>query len=83
MARRARVKVLCDEEERVIAVHDGYKRLGCLHTRKVEKMKEHLRIVDEIDCEGWLIYILCRKRILFRWRQAHGTGLLYRAQRST
>ena len=52
VARRARVKVLCDEEERVIAVHDGYKRLGCLHTRKVEKMKEHLRIVDEIDCEG-------------------------------
>ena len=52
MARRARGKVLCDEEERVIAVHDGYKRLGCLHTRKVEKMKEHLRIVDEIDCEG-------------------------------
>lgn len=52
MARRARVKVLCDEEERVIAVHDGYKRLRCLHTRKVEKMKEHIRIVDEIDCEG-------------------------------
>ena len=52
VARRVRVKVLCDEEERVTAVHDGYKRLGCLHTRKVERMKEHLRIVDEIDCEG-------------------------------
>ena len=52
MARRARVKVLCDEEERVIAVHDGYKRMRCMHTRKVQKMKEHIRIVDEIDCEG-------------------------------
>ncbi len=52
VARRARVQVLCDEEERIVAVHDGYKRLGCLHTRGVEKVEEHIRIVDEVAQEG-------------------------------
>lgn len=52
VARRARVQVFCDEEERIVAVHDGYKRLGCLHTRKVEKVGKYIRITDEVDREG-------------------------------
>ena len=52
VARRARVRVICDEEERVVAQHDGYKRLGTLHTRGVEKIGENIWIVDEIDGEG-------------------------------
>ena len=52
VARRARVQILCDEEERIAAVHDGYKRLGCLHTRKVEKVGKYIRITDEVDREG-------------------------------
>lgn len=46
------MRVICDEEERVVGQHDGYKRLGTLHTRGVEKIGENIRIVDEIDGEG-------------------------------
>ncbi len=66
VARRARIQVLCDEEKRIVAVHDGYKRLGCLHTRKMEKMEEHIRIVDEIDCEGTAyLHFMPKENIVF------------------
>ena len=48
IGRRARVTVLTDTQTELIARHDGYRRLGCLHERTWRLEPTRLIIVDQL-----------------------------------
>jgi len=48
VARRARVKILHDTEEQVIAQHDGYRLLNTIHSREWRFSENNIRITDTL-----------------------------------
>ncbi|MGC9354549.1 MAG: heparinase II/III domain-containing protein [Mariniphaga sp.] len=48
VARRANVKLLKDDKNRVIAQHDGYKRIGTTHQREWNFEKKQIKITDTL-----------------------------------
>ena len=49
VARRAQVIYIKEEKNKIIATHDGYKRIGAFHTRTFSMMNQKLIIEDVID----------------------------------
>lgn len=49
VARRAKIINLKEEKNKIIATHDGYKRIGALHTRTFKKLDNKLIIEDQIQ----------------------------------
>lgn len=60
VGRRAKVFKLKEEKDRIIASHDGYRRLGCIHTRIWKAASKKIVIIDQIrarkymSCQGFL-----------------------------
>lgn len=48
VGRRAKTKVLKDDEFHIIAQHDGYKRIGVIHQREFIIKNSSLEIIDEL-----------------------------------
>ena len=48
VARRGKVKVILDNENNIIARHDGYQRLGVIHQREWEFSKNGISIQDDL-----------------------------------
>jgi hypothetical protein len=46
VARRARVKILEDQADCIIAQHDGYKKPGIIHKRQWKFFKDKIEIID-------------------------------------
>jgi hypothetical protein len=51
VAQRAKIIDLIETEQTIEATHDGYKRLGCLHTRKWHFFKNKIEVLDTITGE--------------------------------
>ena len=49
VARRAKIIDLTEDDRYVKATHDGYARLGILHTREVKSFSDRLEIKDILD----------------------------------
>lgn len=49
VARRAKIISFKEKENKIIATHDGYKRIGALHTRSFSKLDQKLIIEDIIE----------------------------------
>ncbi len=49
VANRATIIMINENTDEVEALHDGYKKIGILHTRKFEANDESIKIVDSID----------------------------------
>lgn len=60
VGRRAKVFKLSEEKDQIIASHDGYRRLGCIHTRTWKFSSREIIINDwigpckGISCQGFL-----------------------------
>lgn len=52
VGKRAKVEVISDTPELLVASHDGYKTFGTNHKRSFKIEKDALRIIDEISNEG-------------------------------
>lgn len=52
VARRAKIIHLKESENYIEATHDGYKRIGALHTRKFITHKDAIVIEDNIESSG-------------------------------
>ena len=50
VARRAKIIYLYENNNEIKATHDGYKRIGALHTRKFMTFDETIVIEDSIKC---------------------------------
>jgi hypothetical protein len=48
VARRANVEILEDQEDTIIAQHDGYKRLGTIHKRQWKFFDRRIEIIDSL-----------------------------------
>ncbi len=49
VARRAKIISFKEEENKIVATHDGYKRIGALHTRSFSKLDQKVIIEDIIE----------------------------------
>ena len=49
VARRAKIISFKEDENKITATHDGYKRIGVFHTRSFSKLSQKLIIKDVID----------------------------------
>ena len=49
VARRAKIISFKEDENNIVATHDGYKRIGAFHTRSFYKLSQKLIIKDFID----------------------------------
>ena len=47
--RRAKIIYFKEEENKIIATHDGYKRIGAIHTRCYSKLEQKVIIEDIIE----------------------------------
>ncbi len=52
VAKRAKIIYLDENNNEIKATHDGYKRIGVLHTRKFMTFDETIVIEDSIECSG-------------------------------
>ncbi len=52
VGKRARIKDLRETVSGVEASHDGYRRLGCIHTRSFECSDQQMRIIDKVTGGG-------------------------------
>jgi hypothetical protein len=48
VARRANVEILEDQEDNIIARHDGYKRIGAIHKRQWKFFDNKIEIIDSL-----------------------------------
>lgn len=48
VAERANVQILVDENYRISAEHDGYRKMGVTHRRTMEFEKKYVTILDEV-----------------------------------
>ena len=60
VARRAKIIYLDETKNEIVATHDGYKRIGALHTRKFTTKPDNIMIEDSIkstsmhECQAYL-----------------------------
>ena len=61
VAKRAKVKIISENNQKIIAQHNGYQNLGILHQRSFEASENGFTISDELlgdilgkDCKGYL-----------------------------
>lgn len=59
VARRANVVAKEESENFIRATHDGYKRIGVMHTREVYCDEQEIKIVDKIDSDRGQIGQCC------------------------
>ena len=49
MAHRAKIISFKEEKNKIVATHDGYKRIGAFHTRSFTKLDQKIIIEDIIE----------------------------------
>ena len=50
--RRAKIVHLRERSDHVSAIHDGYRRLGCLHSRELRFGDNEIQLVDRLESSG-------------------------------